>query len=207
VAEGYQNCYPCAQQSRSTDLTADAVVPISYALKGTQHAHNLASYKFKRPSQGANRALLALGLVFLRWHRPCLEDRAGGPLTHLTVVPSTRRRPGQHPLLALLGPHTSLPALQASDTGIYPPEDRMFHPDRFSAQMTAAGARILLLDDTWTTGARVQSLSHTFKSAGAQAVVAVVLGRHLNSAHDGSKALVDKARRDTFDIRRCASED
>lgn len=182
-------------------------MPISYALKSKQHAHNLATYKFNPPSEAARRALLALGLVFLSLHRPCLEGRVGGALTHLTVVPSTRGRRGQHPLLAMLGPRTDLPILQTRDTGIYPADDRTFHPDRFHAEEIEAGARILLLDDTWTTGARVQSLSHSLKTAGAQSVVAVVLGRHLNPAHEGSKALVDRARADTFDIRRCALDD
>jgi orotate phosphoribosyltransferase len=73
----------------------------------------------------------------------------------------------------------------------------------FTVASAPPGARVLLLDDTWTTGARVQSLSHALKSAGAKSVVAVVLGRHVNAAHEGSKALVDRAGKGTFGIRRC----
>jgi hypothetical protein len=188
-------------------LTADAVVPISYAVKGTQHAHNLASYKFTQPAQGAQRALLSLGLLFLYRHRQCLEDSAGGRFTHMAVVPSTRARHGPHPLQSLLGPRTSLPVLAVASTTRYPPEDRQFHPDRFSVANPPAGPRVLLMDDTWTTGARVQSLSHTLKSVGALSVVAVVLGRHVNPSHEGSKALVGRARKSPFDVSRCVLED
>lgn len=206
AAEGFERCYPCAQQLRSSSLTADAVVPISYAVKGTQHAHNLASYKFTQPSQGAQRALVSLGLLFLYRHRVCLEDAAGGRFTQLAVVPSTRARPGPHPLQSLIGLRTSLPVAAVWSTGLYPPEDRQFHPDRFAVATAPARARVLLMDDTWTTGARVQSLSHTLKSAGALSVVAVVLGRHVNPAHEGSKALAERVRKSPFDIGKCVLE-
>ncbi|MDX6295792.1 MAG: hypothetical protein QOH50_4867 [Kribbellaceae bacterium] len=199
----YGTCFPCSQHVRATGSTADAVVPVAYALKGTQHAHNLASYKFAASSRGAQAALLSLGLVFLRWHRSCLEAAAGGRFTHAVVVPSTSGRQGLHPLQKLLGPSTSLPTLQVTSHVAYPADDRTFHADRFTVGSAPPEARVLLLDDTWTTGARVQSLSHALKSAGARSVVAVVLGRHVNAAHEGSKALVDRAREGSFDIRRC----
>ena len=198
----YDVCYPCRIHREASRLTADAVVPIAYALKGAQHAHHLASYKFDPPSFGARTALQALGVLFLGTHRSCLERVAGGQLTHAVVVPSTRGRSGVHPLQALLGPSTSLPFLDARVRVEYPRDDRTFHGDRFAVP-TLRDARVLLLDDTWTTGARAQSLSHTLKASGARSVVIVVLGRHLNGGHDGSKALVEQARRTEFDIDRC----
>lgn len=134
-------------------------------------------------------------------------DRVDGEFTHLAVVPSTRGRQGPHPLEKLLGPGFSLPTLRITSTSRYPPEERTFHPDRFVVPVSAAGGRVLLLDDTWTTGARVQSLAHGLKSAGALAVAAVVLGRHLNPAHEGSKDVVGRARASTFDIRTCLLEE
>ncbi len=55
---------------------------------------------------------------------------------------------------------------------------RDLDPERFTAPRLA-GARVLLLDDTWTTGASVQSAAMALRGAGAGAVAAVVLGRHL----------------------------
>jgi hypothetical protein len=201
--DGYDTCYPCRTHRSASRLTADVVVPIAYALKGAQHAHHLATYKFEPPSSSARTALHALGLVFLGQHRTCLERAAGGPLTHAVVVPSTRGRAGAHPLQVLLRPSTSLPFLDARAEVEYPREDRTFHRDRFSVP-PLSGGRVLLLDDTWTTGARAQSLAHALKSSGARSVVTVVLGRHLNGAHPGSKTLVERARETEFDISRCA---
>ncbi|NED95856.1 hypothetical protein G1H11_11090 [Phytoactinopolyspora alkaliphila] len=63
---------------------------------------------------------------------------------------------------------------------------------------------MLLLDDTWTTGARVQSLSHALKDAGANKVAAVVLGRWVNPSWPDSQALISHLRRSTtFDLSRC----
>ncbi|GAB3940964.1 hypothetical protein GCM10029976_059470 [Kribbella albertanoniae] len=184
-------------------MIADAVVPIAYALKGKQHAHHLATYKFEHPSQAARGALRALGMLFLGTHRRCLEGPAGGRLTHAAVVPSTRGRTGIHPLQALLAPGLSLPFLAVAIGAHHPPDDRTFQPDRFVAP-PVDGARVLLLDDTWTTGSRAQSLAHALKVSGAQAVVTVVLGRHVNGAHAGSKALVERARAAEFDLSVCA---
>ena len=39
---------------------------------------------------------------------------------------------------------------------------------------------MLLIDDTWTTGASAQSAAAALKQAGAATVAAVVIGRHLN---------------------------
>lgn len=203
---GFATCFQCAQHAKASRTLADAVVPVSYALKGQQHAHNLAAYKFTPPSQSAQRALLSLGLVFLRTHIACLSARAGGDFTHLSVVPSTKGRIGAHPIDGLLQ-SVSLPRVQAVAITPYPPDDRAFHHDRFSVDAVPPRSRVLLVDDTWTTGARIQSLSHALKAAGASSVVAVVLGRHVNPNHDGSQALVDQIVSTSFDINRCSLDD
>ncbi|MBP2353941.1 hypothetical protein JOF29_005051 [Kribbella aluminosa] len=201
--DGYDVCYPCRTHRDASHLTSDAVVPIAYALKGAQHAHHLATYKFEPPSYSARAALQALSILFLGLHRPCFEQAAGGRLTHAAVVPSTRGRRGVHPLQALLMPSISLPFVSARPGAEYAKDDRTFRGDRFTAPVLP-NARVLLLDDTWTTGARAQSLSHTLKSAGARCVITVVLGRHVNGRHDGSKALVEQAKSTAFDIGRCS---
>src|ERR1700704_2859199 len=60
-------CSQCARHQRlGPGLLADAVVPISYAVKGTAFAADLWRYKAIREPSGAARAsLLALLLAFL----------------------------------------------------------------------------------------------------------------------------------------------
>ena len=42
------------------------------------------------------------------------------------------------------------------------------------------GRAVLLIDDTWTTGANAQSAAAALKAAGARRVAALVIGRYVN---------------------------
>jgi len=65
------------------------------------------------------------------------------------------------------------------------PEDRDLSLDLFAASRPLSRARVLLLDDTWTTGSRAQSAAAALKLAGAARVVVVVLGRHIGRPDGG----------------------
>ena len=174
-------CYSCTEHAESLPgLVADAVVPVCFAPKGGLHARHLWLYKSDRPGAGAARlALLALLAVFLRDHGPCVWAAAGmaGP-THLAVVPTGRSRPGPQPLRALAGPLALLPWAELAAARPGDPAGRFADPGRFQAA-PLPGARIALLDDTWTTGASAQSAAAALRLAGAQSVAVIVLGRHL----------------------------
>ncbi|MEH0985849.1 hypothetical protein [Micromonospora sp. CPCC 205556] len=66
--------------------------------------------------------------------------------------------------------------------------------------------RALVIDDTWTTGARAQSLAYALKQAGAERVAIVVLGRHVNPDHPPSAPLLAAIRNSIFDPAVCAAE-
>ncbi|SCE74860.1 hypothetical protein GA0070618_0624 [Micromonospora echinospora] len=170
---GYAYCYPCQDhQTESGGLLADVVVPISYSPRNGQHHHHLRFYKATPPSRQARWSLLALLLLFLRDHRDCVARGVGGPLTHAVVVPSTGGRSGPHALQELVGDRLGLPWLTASTSPRYGSEERRFHADWFTVQPfdRAEPVRALVLDDTWTTGSRAQSLAYALKQAGAGAV-------------------------------------
>ena len=62
---------------------------------------------------------------------------------------------------------------------------------------------MLLIDDTWTTGANAQSAAAALKDAGAGTVAAVVIGRHLNRDwHENDLRL--RALGESFDWEHCA---
>ncbi len=180
---------------------------MSYSPRDGQHHHNLRTYKGSAPSTQARWNLLALLLLFLRHHMGCIAAEIGQP-THLMTVPSTRGRAGVHPLAALIGARLGLPALNAVPNPRYGAEERELHPDWFSVAVpqTDAPVRVLLLEDTWTTGARAQSLAHAVKRSGADSVAIVPLGRHVNPKHGPSRQLLDAVATATFDISRCAAE-
>ncbi len=167
-------------------------MPIAYAPKGSPQAKRLWQYKSipgprNRELDGtataasAGQFLLALLLVFLRDHGRCGWRRAGitWPPTHLAVVPSARRGPGPHPLRALITPYLSCRWAELVAMPNYH-QVRELDPDRFEAGPVPE-ARILLLDDTWTTGASAQSAALALRRAGARSIVTVVLGRHVNA--------------------------
>jgi hypothetical protein len=180
---GFARCYQCAGHDvLSPGLLADAVAPISYAVKGTPFAADLRRYKsWTAPSTVARTSLLALLLAFLHDHGACVWRHAGMPPPgRLAVVPTGCGRPGPHPLLELAGPYLRLPV-----TGlvIRPGEQgRDPNVDRYTAERTGRGASVLLLDDTWVSGASAQSAAAALKRAGARRVAVVVLGRHLDPA-------------------------
>jgi orotate phosphoribosyltransferase len=61
---------------------------------------------------------------------------------------------------------------------------------------------VLLIDDTWTTGANAQSAAAALKDAGAGPVAAVVIGRHLNRDwHENDRRL--RALTTPFDWGHC----
>ena len=181
VRPGFARCYQCGRHALlGHGLLADAVVPISYAIRGTGFADDLWRYKSGRAAAPSARAsVLALLLAFLTDHGRCVWRHAGMPPPDgLAVVPTGAGRPGPHPLLRLVSPYLCLPgwplALRPGRQG------RDLDPGRFQVLARPAGASVLLLDDTWVSGASAQSAAAALRLASASHVAAVVLGRHVN---------------------------
>src|SRR5262245_47712058 len=202
---GYARCYQCAQHDLlGPGLLADAVAPISYAVKGTAFAAGLWRYKsWRSPDLAARTSLLALLLTFLHDHGCCVWRHAGMPAPgRLAVVPTGCGRPGPHPLLEVAGPYLRLPT-----TGlvIRPGEQgRDPNPDRFISERTGPGASVLLLDDSWVSGARGQSAAAALRRAGGRDVAVVGLGRHLDPAAPGSAPLAARLAPCAYHPDECA---
>jgi predicted amidophosphoribosyltransferase len=180
--DGFDRCFVCSR----TEQCLDAVAPISYSVAGEQLHHALASYK-RLTGAVAQRLRAELAAVLWRHlarHERCLVAAAGiesFPLVS-TVPSGDRERDDQHPLRRIVadtvGPtstrHQRL--LRRSQTDLPP---RTFDRAKFRATRKLDGEPVLLIDDTWTTGASAQSAAAALKDAGAGAVAALVVGRHL----------------------------
>jgi hypothetical protein len=239
VRPGFARCYQCDRHALlGSVLLADAVVPISYAIKGTPFADDLWRYKSaplppsppptsaSAPASSpapksasavmpasaaapastpksasaptpalvatpasARASVLALMLAFLTDHGPCVWQRAGmPPPDRLAVVPTGAGRPGPHPLLRLVWPYLRLPGCSL----VLRPgrQGRDLDLDRFQVLARPAGASVLLLDDTWVSGASAQSAAAALKLAGARHVAVIVLGRHVNPDDAASAPLL-----------------
>ena len=181
--DGYRRCYACTR--RETWL--DAMAPISYCPAHGQLHHVLASYK-RLTGDAARRSAVELAAVLWRYlteHEGCVAKAAGVTSFPLvTTVPSGEPERGQsHPLRHIVGElvrptrdrHERL--LRRSSV---PVETHVFSRDRYEALKPLTQQAVLLVDDTWTTGANAQSAAAALKRAGAGPVGAVVIGRYLN---------------------------
>jgi hypothetical protein len=207
--EPHDRCFRCNSHRKSAaGLLADVVVPISVAFAGGQFAHDLRQYK-RYPSEAARkekqRRLALLLANFLRVHERCVAAACGAPdFDVVTSVPSTKGL-DPHPLSTMLsrtigqtGPrYRNL--LRTGDIG----EGRAFHPDRFHISDNLAGRRVLLVDDTWTTGANAQSAAARLRLAGAERVAVIVLGRWFDADHGPAASYVTGVRGKPFDWFTC----
>jgi hypothetical protein len=205
VRTGFIRCYQCERHDLlGHGLLADAVVPISYAIRGAPFADDLWRYKASpTPAASARASLLALVLAFLADHGACVWRHAAmPPPTRLAVVPTGAGRPGPHPLLGLVSPYLRLPvcplAIRSGRQG------RDLDLCRFQAAPVPAGASVLLLDDTWVSGASAQSAAAALKLAGARHVAVVVLGRHLNPDDPAANRLLAVLNPARYDPSTCA---
>jgi hypothetical protein len=190
-------------------LLADVVVPIALAISGKQFAHELGQYKNSRRREVRTKLELGLAAVaerFITKHETCL---AAGPerFDVVTTVPSTRNR-ADHPLTTIVGRIMSTTRSRHRsllDTGSSTTDDRTFGVDRFSSLEPLAGQRVLLVDDTWTTGASAQSAAAALKLAGAKSVAALVFGRRFDAEFrpESSKRYLDRATSRQFDWDAC----
>jgi hypothetical protein len=202
---GYERCYACTQ---SMPLL-DAVAPISYSVAREQLHHALWGYKHLSGDIG-RRLGIELGAVlwrFLAKHESCVAEAAGTDAfeTVATVPSGDAERDERHPLRQLVGGvvgptkarHERILKRSAQTV-----DTRRYEPAKFEVTRELKGA-VLLIDDTWTTGANAQSAAAALKSAGAGPVAAVVIGRHLNREwHENDRRLRGITR--PFDWDRCA---
>jgi predicted amidophosphoribosyltransferase len=183
--DGYELCYACAQNPS----VIDAIAPISYSVGNEQLHHTLASYK-RLAGEVAERLTVQLAAVLWRYldvHERCIARAAGAPRFALvTTVPSgDGQRDEDHPLRRIAGElagptrerHVRL--LRRSETAV---GARAFDPDKYACMRRLRGEAVLLIDDTWTTGANAQSAAAALKGANAGPVACVVIGRHVTRA-------------------------
>jgi hypothetical protein len=204
--DGYARCYACAHQPS----LIDAVAPISYSVAHEQLHHALASYK-RLSGEVARRLGIHLAAVIWRYleaHEHCVAHAAGTDwFPIVTTVPSgDRERDGEHPLrwivAEVVGPtrnrHERL--LHRSDAEV---DARAFDAEKYTAVRALNGEPVLLIDDTWTTGANAQSAAAALRAAGAGPLAAVVVGRHVSRDwHENNRQL--RALEQPFNWSRCA---
>jgi hypothetical protein len=201
------SCRSCVQQvSRPTRL----VVPISLCQIPSQLYAVLRDYKGSRAKDLPQYELRIAALLhrFLERHGRCISTAAGIEWDILTAVPSTRH-PGPHAMEGVIA--KSAPLLRDFDQllqqGPTPMVNRIAADDVFATTKSVTDQRVLIIEDTFVTGARVQSAASCLSLAGAEVVGAVTVGRIVRPESSAEAAtLWQRANEGEFDFDVCCLE-
>ena len=192
VGPGYNCCGPCSWHDVPT------VLPISISVHGKGLHRRLRRYKDATSKAEKREYLLDLAALlhlFLERHSDCL----GGMPDIVVTVPSTDRD-------ALRAVIKRLPSLRERRLRVLravgSKTERRYEVDEGASQQVA-GRRVLLLDDTFTSGRSIAAASSALANAGAKIVGPLVIGRHFYPDYDTSVDLWDCLRKHTWSLKRC----
>jgi hypothetical protein len=160
------------------------VIPISFYAKPSRLRDRMHDFKEHtdpavRASEG--RAVAAIAARYILEHGTHLEQRFG-PWDETVAVPSTHHEnpPALQTAIEehspdILAPFTRPLVRGAGDMGFNQASEA-----GFAVVDDVTGKSFLLLDDTFTTGARLQSAHHALLAAGATVPAAIVVTRKIN---------------------------
>jgi predicted amidophosphoribosyltransferase len=206
---GWDRCFSCAQTVRQVSRPVELIVPITLCEAMGQMHHVLRSYK-DSPDQGVRTTMrlriAALLYRFLATHRNCIVNAAGYDWDVITTVPSSTGRAGAHPLELVIQHIT--PVEREHATLLRRGSGQLGHnrasDDGYEVTQHVNGRSVLLVDDTFTSGARGQSAASALQVAGARVVAMVPIGRYIRPDYSPTtQELWDTARAARFDFARC----
>ena len=178
--EDFAVCYPCSRGAAELGGFSVNVIPIAMALAYGQLHDHLKNYKRAYADCVRYRSATILGgllVTYLKSHHSCV-----GEWDIVCSVPSIKH-PMDHPLALLLDRVHGLREhhLRVLAPGVEP-GSHVYSRSRFTVhdRSRIEGQRVLLIDDTFTTGASIQSAAAALMDAGAASVVALVIGRYID---------------------------
>lgn len=207
---GLAICRSCTEVMRQLSYPTPHVVPISLYTLESRLWHVLRYYK---DASGPGSELYALQVAaiiarFTARHLRCAAALLGGDPAVVTSVPSTRPepRPGPHPLQTAISRVGSLasryaPLLVRGPASV---DHKLADDDAFAVPRRLSGERVLVVDDTLTSGARLQSAVSALRLNGASAVASIVVGRVVDPGwNDNSRRIWERASETPFSFDHC----
>ncbi len=212
---GWSTCWSCSNTESQVSAPCELVVPISLYEIPSQLHHELRYYKgaytghYKDVATKFTTHAAALAGHFLAQHGACIATAAGGGWDVVTTVPSSGSRQGQHPLVSAINmvpglreTHETLLGKGSVTVGHNTADDNGFAPLR-----QLGGERVLLVDDTFTSGARAQSAASAINLSGGTVVAIVPIGRVINPGYgDHVRDYWDGQRKQGFSFDTCCLE-
>jgi predicted amidophosphoribosyltransferase len=178
-----RTCWSCGNVMSQVRHPCKSVIPISYYRKPSKFRDIMHDYKESDDAETRYRESRVVGGILTRY----LVENGEALVSHfgqwdvIVPVPSTKTSPPSA-LSSTLVTHFSeflapseflvrgsgtMSFNHASETGFESIED-------------IRGASVLLIDDTYTTGARLHSAAHALQSAGAFVVAGLVVARKID---------------------------
>lgn len=182
-------CSSCRQTTGQVHYPIDTVIPISYYVKPDEGEPSGpfrdAVHGYKESPDPAEQAALGevVGGIMARYlfeHGDALAE-VFGEWDEIVAVPPTKSAPPSRlaRILAAEFSNVVVPPVELLTNG--PGEMGFVRASEAGFRTTAdvSGARILLIDDTFTTGARMQSAAHALHAGGADVVVGMTVARKI----------------------------
>jgi predicted amidophosphoribosyltransferase len=208
--DGFAVCHSCDLTMSQVRNPTNKVVPITFYETGKQVWHLLRYYKDGHGQAARHLSIRVAATLaeFTRHHWQCLLGLGGGDFTLITSVPSTRMRVPveDQPLTKVIKMVSRLrrlhaPVLMRGDAIV---AHRQANDAAFTVTRDLAGHRILLVDDTFTSGARIQSAASALRNANATDVTALVVGRVLDPTHNANcQRIWEHSKAREFSFLRC----
>ncbi len=183
---GYGRCFCCATVAANLGMPLVPVVAMTTYQLGDGMHRTLRRYK-DAPSATARRRSLdrcvTLLAAFVDGHRPGIEAISGGSWEAVVTVPSSTT-PGRSPVDAVVGAVGSLAVAHRRLLVKGPGRLDHLRPSRSGFVVdprvdlaTLGRRRVLVVDDSYTTGARAQSAATALRLVGMRVGAILALGR------------------------------
>jgi hypothetical protein len=183
---GYGRCFCCATVASRLGMPLVPVVPMTTYRLGDDMHRLLRRYKDSPVPEARHRAVeqcVRLLTTFVDGNREDIQTRSGGSWDAVVTVPSTTRPEGS-PVDAVVSEvaplcvdHRRLLVRGPVPMDHLQPARRGFVVDPVVDVSSPARLRVLVVDDSYTTGARAQSAATALRLAGAHVGAILVLGR------------------------------
>ena len=183
---GYGRCFCCATVAAHLGMPLVPVVSMTTYQLGDEMHRTLRRYKDDPSASTRHRAVdrcATMLAAFVDGHRRGIEALSGGPWDTVVTVPSSTT-PGRSPVDAVVSEVGSLAVAHCRLLVRGPGPLDHLHPSRSGFVVdpqvdlaTLGRHRALVVDDSYTTGARAQSAATALRLVGMRVGAILALGR------------------------------